>query len=309
MSEPVPCTCGGSNENCSHCFGAGFLSRPSQSATGKAANRPYRASNTQQHQLQVSMQKPRLHVPPLPVRKGNSSVQRKQVSSSKGQGRGTSNAVDGKTRSKQRKISSLKRPVYSGQPELVFRDGEWHPISPELSDRERVELELKNMMISAGLAKPNETPSSSIPKTNYRKPQGQKIRIPSVGIKTGFAICPLCKVQMKESRIDSHLDRRCPKRGGISMGQIGVRVGLNVRSSPGSARTGSGARGRGPAQPVSGSKRRKAPTFRPAEESPLSQTIDRMDATRGMGFVVRESGRYGSHPIYDSCDDESGPDG
>jgi hypothetical protein len=44
------------------------------------------------------------------------------------------------------------------------------------------------------------------------------------------------------------------------------------------------------------------------EAMPQQQTIDRMDATRGMGFFARENGRFGSHPIHDGFDDESGPD-
>ena len=35
----------------------------------------------------------------------------------------------------------------------------------------------------------------------------------------------------------------------------------------------------------------------------------RMDATKNIGYPVREHGPYGSHPMYDDLDDESGPDG
>jgi len=39
-------------------------------------------------------------------------------------------------------------------------------------------------------------------------------------------------------------------------------------------------------------------------------TIDsRMDATKDIGYPVREHGPYGSHPMHDPFDDESGPDG
>jgi hypothetical protein len=34
-----------------------------------------------------------------------------------------------------------------------------------------------------------------------------------------------------------------------------------------------------------------------------------MDATKDIGYPVREYGPYGSHAIHDSFDDESGPDG
>lgn len=37
------------------------------------------------------------------------------------------------------------------------------------------------------------------------------------------------------------------------------------------------------------------------------QIIDQREAHRQMGFVVRENGRYGSHPLHDRFDDESEP--
>lgn len=35
----------------------------------------------------------------------------------------------------------------------------------------------------------------------------------------------------------------------------------------------------------------------------------RIDATKDIGYPVREHGPYGSHPMHDDFDDESGPDG
>jgi hypothetical protein len=35
----------------------------------------------------------------------------------------------------------------------------------------------------------------------------------------------------------------------------------------------------------------------------------RMDATKNIGYPVREHGPYGSHPMHDDFDDESDPDG
>jgi hypothetical protein len=40
------------------------------------------------------------------------------------------------------------------------------------------------------------------------------------------------------------------------------------------------------------------------------EAIDsRIDATKNIGYPVREHGPYGSHPMHDDFDDESGPDG
>jgi hypothetical protein len=35
----------------------------------------------------------------------------------------------------------------------------------------------------------------------------------------------------------------------------------------------------------------------------------RIDATKNIGYPVREHGPYGSHPMHDDFDDDSGPDG
>jgi hypothetical protein len=55
----------------------------------------------------------------------------------------------------------------------------------------------------------------------------------------------------------------------------------------------------------------------PTEESEREKDGDvelevndsRIDATKNIGYPVREHGPYGSHPMHDDFDDESGPDG
>lgn len=44
-------------------------------------------------------------------------------------------------------------------------------------------------------------------------------------------------------------------------------------------------------------------------EVELEATDSRIDATKDIGYPVREHGPYGSHPMHDDFDDESGPDG
>lgn len=41
----------------------------------------------------------------------------------------------------------------------------------------------------------------------------------------------------------------------------------------------------------------------------LEVSDSRIDATKNIGYPVREHGPYGSHPMHDDFDDESGPDG
>ena len=46
-----------------------------------------------------------------------------------------------------------------------------------------------------------------------------------------------------------------------------------------------------------------------SDEVELDATDSRIDATKGIGYPVREHGPYGSHPMHDDFDDEAGPDG
>jgi len=41
----------------------------------------------------------------------------------------------------------------------------------------------------------------------------------------------------------------------------------------------------------------------------LENNYSSIDATKNIGYPVREYGSYGSHPIHDDFGDESGPDG
>ena len=46
-----------------------------------------------------------------------------------------------------------------------------------------------------------------------------------------------------------------------------------------------------------------------AGEVELEAADSRMDATKNIGYPVREHGPYGSHPMHDPFDDDAGPDG
>lgn len=45
------------------------------------------------------------------------------------------------------------------------------------------------------------------------------------------------------------------------------------------------------------------------EDIEMQAPDSRMDATKDIGYPVREHGPYGSHPMHDDFDDESSPDG
>jgi hypothetical protein len=46
-----------------------------------------------------------------------------------------------------------------------------------------------------------------------------------------------------------------------------------------------------------------------SSEIELEAPDSRIDATKNIGYPVREHGPYGSHSMHDDFDDESGPDG
>jgi hypothetical protein len=46
-----------------------------------------------------------------------------------------------------------------------------------------------------------------------------------------------------------------------------------------------------------------------SDEVELTLIDTRMDATKNIGYPVREHGPYGSHPMHDDFDDDSSPDG
>lgn len=46
-----------------------------------------------------------------------------------------------------------------------------------------------------------------------------------------------------------------------------------------------------------------------SSEVEFEASDSRIDATKDIGYPVREHGPYGSHPMHDGFDDESGPDG
>ncbi len=46
-----------------------------------------------------------------------------------------------------------------------------------------------------------------------------------------------------------------------------------------------------------------------SDEPELTLFDTRMDATKNIGYPVREHGPYGSHPMHDDFDDDSSPDG
>jgi len=98
-----------------------------------------------------------------------------------------------------------------------------------------------------------------------------------------FLICAICSSSVKATNFRKHMS----KVHGFTTGSV-----------PSSFIGRSRRRGR--------QQRVNRTSKTPAAVDDL-QIIDQREAHRQMGFVVRENGRYGSHPLHDRFDDESEP--
>lgn len=97
--------------------------------------------------------------------------------------------------------------------------------------------------------------------------------------------CPQCRTPIKRRKLAAHMRLRCPSLG----------IKRKRRKHGGKPYSSKPA--------VAGKRAAKDQATR----SDVQQ-VDRMDRTKNIGFPVRETGKYGSHPGHDGMDDESGPD-
>jgi hypothetical protein len=107
-------------------------------------------------------------------------------------------------------------------------------------------------------------------------------------------ICTFCEQKVPPQDIDLHLDLQHQTNMGILLKLLSTGTGAAKNSS---------VRAR--------AEREKE--IRDATQRSKSKGVaelsgqDTLEAHRYMGFVVRENGRYGSHPLHDKHDDESKP--
>ncbi len=122
--------------------------------------------------------------------------------------------------------------------------------------------------------------------------------VPEKSASAGLSIknCPLCKAQVREDRLQRHVSSRCPFRTRKPT-KVEKRAGLLLAASQQISRAL-----RPPSSASPGSLRYKDKAE--IEPPPWSNNLD---ATKNIGYPVREAGRYGSHPSHDAFDDESEP--
>lgn len=343
-----PCVCEGSNENCCHCFGSGFVQTRRDAPTPSVAVRktrvdlarlrelnltanplatPARSRISSQRSTPPKSQK-RLDethseytpaipndpticlIPPVTVRKLSDieALLTHQVTIMSGAHGGKRRAVcryclrwiglDGSVKEHLLRCRSIPERV-----DLKQLDG--RPVSPQ------VRLQFK--CESCGLKFPKEhhltihvrraclgektSSSSSFKPLGMRMPEWLRRQIKAeadqqeknekakrLAPRAGDLLkCPKCSSMVKGERLSSHLRRV----HGIS----GTR----------------------PPTDLGKDGQRRKPKVLPAEYTQRQVFdeivgIDRRDRTKGIGYVVREAGRYGSHSSHDGFDDDSGPE-
>lgn len=144
-------------------------------------------------------------------------------------------------------------------------------------------------------------------------------------VPTPMKNCPLCNHEVREDRMQKHLDFRCslrpgkPQRHKPRMMQLAVvphgiaEVFQRLSSSKNAPPSKLGTRG---ASPKDSGRKPKHSTGDASSESARNtgkvgverpEWWDNLDATKNCGYPAREEGRYGSYPSHDGFDDESKP--
>jgi hypothetical protein len=149
-------------------------------------------------------------------------------------------------------------------------------------------------------SKGSQKPSTFVPRfLSRRRGRPRRSVNRSAGLsagKLGSALlvpCPHCPAKVKATNLKRHVievHRKGP----------GTRKALPLGPSSG--------RGFGPSRADKHSSKVLPPDYTSRDVFEQTVGVDRRDRTRGIGHVVRENGRYGSHPIHDGFDDESGPE-
>jgi len=131
--------------------------------------------------------------------------------------------------------------------------------------------------------------------------------------------CPLCECQVREHKLQEHVDNKCPKRPGrtdrLKPRTLVVRVPHGIAEVIQQLNTDRlsklGTRVAGPKQSVKKAQHSTGdawPESVPHEDKvEVERWWDNLDATKNRGYPAREEGRYGSYPSHDGFDDESEP--
>jgi len=279
MSEEQNCTCGGSNENCNRCFGSGSIH------VGVPAPVPGSRSGGPAKDRSIGLGVPESFVRKAsPGRAKKRRVRLRPMTCAFCGFQGSSDQIANHQANAHPnpQASMLKSASLAIQREAQLRKPS-RPVEQTVS-RSKVESDLRAKAVQAGPITPNS--GSNRIGDGVRRTASRKVLERAAQFVPGTSICPDCKTAVKTARLDRHRLEKCP----MLKQRIGKQAKREGSSSPSQGTDDSGFRNH------------------PGRPYEMLEGLDRMDANRGMGYIARDNGQFGSSPLYDDFGDESGPE-
>lgn len=287
--SPRPCVCGGSNENCSHCFGRGFIDDHSHKKSTVEAKK----SSSDERVREFVAKHPLLNPNPLHQPEGTQAKYHPRPKEALGE--------------EFRDVAGEQSATYASSSNV--RSKRLHKSMPRVPhlDLAKVKKEIATSTCPScgrefphyidlvahqqeGCPKP-KTPLqrfSATPREVHKSRRGRPYVKPSKMVR-----CSYCGCFVKRTKLQRHFGR-CPK---YAAGQA-KSANWNAQK-PASTKT-----------PQQKAFHSAADAKKPDPRTAFAQAnaLDPIDATRLYAHSFRENGKYGSHPLHDGMDDESGPE-
>jgi hypothetical protein len=293
----MSCSCGGSNENCMHCFGSG-----SSGAKGRGRVGTQSKSLGDKVVLDFVREHPRLHGNSLQTPEGSEAKHRPRQANGQPHESPSEELCDrsfvssSPTNVRSVHLRASKRGSQIVDVRKAAKDAST-PTCPLCHVKFAHQIELRSHM-QVGCAKPKAT---ALPRIRYVPRQTTNKSLDKVVSKAGRKMtkCPHCDWPVKSTNLQKHFGR-CPKY-------------LQGHSTPSARKS------------VQHTKAYKKRVVSPFQHKPPDsveeqkhldlrtryQQVNRrdpIDATKLYAHSFRENGKFGSHPLHDGMDDESGPD-
>jgi len=305
---PRPCGCLGGNENCTFCYGSGYVSGDNHAGVSRERREWSAGSVPSVKQWRAPVQTPKpVRRPELPRVRAAETPRVRYVGAGRSSPSGvgcpycrirftTAGAVD--IHVEREHVADANDASETAKAKPLVR------IKGQIWERRRLPKESPRVVASSKPAVP-QTPSAPATKRPIAPAlplvtQPAPMRVP---IGRNLVQCPRCPSPVRADRLDRHL-RHVHKaaRNGAQLPAAPVRARkLSKRVSPGGPQRykalaiGSGVGG--PAGDDNDERSHELDNY--WEER-------RLDGSRDY-WQIREEGRFGSHPSFDSCDDESAP--
>ncbi|MGA3125099.1 MAG: hypothetical protein ABSD13_00165 [Candidatus Korobacteraceae bacterium] len=292
MSEFPSCSCGGLNENCNLCYGTG-IARP-KNTTGKVGLDE--RNRIIQHMSRVAVICPycqlrglqpaiKAHIAKAHLKTGKRrDAQARQeleawiaaaIAAVKKK-REVKKAAKQLKKQKSKKTKQLK-----GREQLKLNKQTYvakslvNKEAPLESRKTILDSSLRKSLIERGLLRPISTKLIN----QTAKVQQQAFSMPPTTVRE-LVPCPICKARIKPTKLAKHVK--------TVHHLVDQRMKLQQHNRAGQATNSEEVESH-------------------SEQIRSVPDYDPRDAHRGVGFVIREEGRYGSHALHDRFDDESEP--